>query len=83
MKRQSGTASGLASLVASKVSGPFSLSCYNVNYSDAGVLGLYMRSNSKSAASLLTAVVDETAAMAAGSISEKAIDAAKQSLKVS
>lgn len=83
IKRQSGKASGLASLVSNKVSEPFSLSCFNINYSDCGALGVCLQSQSNSAAALLTAVADETTAMAAGNISDKLVEAAKQSLKVS
>lgn len=59
------------------------MSCFNINYSDCGVLGVCMQSQADSAAALLTAVADETTAMASGNISEKMVNAAKQSLKVS
>ena len=82
MKYQSGTASGIACSVAKIVSDPFALSSFNINYSDCGLLGIYIKTTANCAAPLLTAVVAETSALADGGVPDKAVEVAKNSLKV-
>nr|XP_039251303.1 cytochrome b-c1 complex subunit 2, mitochondrial-like [Styela clava] len=81
VKRQSGRTDRIGSAVGKKVDGVFATSAYNVNYSDAGLIGVYIKSDPASIGHAVSAVREELGAMAEGGISDKEVAAGKNSLK--
>ncbi|XP_075420714.1 cytochrome b-c1 complex subunit 2, mitochondrial [Tenrec ecaudatus] len=81
VKRGSNATNALYQAVAKGTHQPFDVSAFNASYSDSGLFGIYTVSQAAAAGDVIKAAYDQVKTIAQGSLSDAALQAAKNKLK--
>ncbi|XP_072312368.1 cytochrome b-c1 complex subunit 2, mitochondrial [Eucyclogobius newberryi] len=81
VKRGSNISSKLCQGVAKATTDPFDVSAFNVSYSDSGLFGVYIISQSAAAGNVIKAAVSQVNAVADGGVTAEDLTRAKAQLK--